>query len=552
MATAQAANTQYVNAGGITLAYRHIGRLSSSVPLVMLMHFRGNMDFWDPALVNRLAEARPIILLDNAGTGRSGGEVPLTIQGWADNVILLIQALNIHTIDLLGFSMGGFTAQMVALNAPYLVRKLILAGTRPSQGPNIVNGDPGPLRRLATATTSSEVESAFAETFFTPTDAGKAAARASWRRINERTEDRNGILGRLDTKRQLEAAKDWSIANPRNSFDRLGELKMPVFVANGDQDALIPSASGPRSLGVIEIEDIEMSDAVDSDVSEIDGVNKRKRTTPSPQKARKQRASQNRADLSSTEAQSPSEHIAVKRRTRKQSLKAREAQKLQEELDEHSHGTQRAQGDQDQDIMSLLREMNRNTAEMNKRMAQMEKSNAEKEEAYKGQIARLEEMVQAMQVDLARTMAGSFGSRSFASVASSGVPLSRTNSRVSFDVSPPRDSPLHTPSRSSTTTSQRSALRDPSKDPIGNGSRITMDLKLLNEEDTAELDTPPKIRDRLEKGLQSIEGLQDIKLKDFKMWHTNDSVKIIRFVVSKEEEKLIRQYSHEWVPAYLR
>ncbi|KAK5011117.1 hypothetical protein LTR60_004825, partial [Cryomyces antarcticus] len=168
-------------------------------------------------------------------------------------------------------------------------------------------------------------------------------------------------------------------------------------------------ASGPCSLGVIEIEDIDMSDAADSDVSEIDGVNKRKRTTPSPQKARKQRGSQNRADLSSTEAQSPSGHIAVKRRTRKQSLKAREAQKLQEELDEHSYSTQRAQGDQKQDIMSLLREMNRNTAEMNKRMAQMEKSNAEKEEAYKGQIARLEEMVQAMQVDLARTMAGSFG-----------------------------------------------------------------------------------------------------------------------------------------------
>ncbi|TKA49944.1 hypothetical protein B0A49_12332 [Cryomyces minteri] len=317
-------------------------------------------------------------------------------------------------------------------------------------------------------------------------------------------------------------------------------------------------ASGPRSLGVIEIEDIDMSDAADSDVLEIDGVNKRKRTTPSPQKARKHRGSQNRADLSSTEAQSPSEHIAIKRRTRKQSLKAREAQKVQKELGKHSHGTQRARGDQDQDqdqdqdIMSLLREMNRNTAEMNKRMAQMEKSNAEKEEAYKGQIARLEELVQAMQVDLARTMAGSFGSRSFASVPSSGVPLSRTTSRVSFDVSPPRDSPLHTPSRSSTTTPQRSALRDPSKDPIGNGSRVTMDLKLLNEEDTAELDTPPKIRDRLEKGLQSIGGVQDIKLKDFNMWHTNDSVKIIRFVVSKEEEKLIRQYSHEWVPAYLR
>ncbi|KAK4984568.1 hypothetical protein LTR66_008454 [Elasticomyces elasticus] len=136
-----------------------------------------------------------------------------------------------------------------------------------------------------------------------------------------------------------------------------------------------PGASGLRSLGVIEIEGVTKSDAADSDVH-------------------------NRADLSSTEAQPPSEHIAVKRRTRKQSLKARESQKLQQKPNEHLSGTQRAQGDQDQDIMSLLREMNRNTVEMNKRMAetnkrmvQMEKSNVEKEEAYKGQIASLEETV---------------------------------------------------------------------------------------------------------------------------------------------------------------
>lgn len=89
-------------------------------------------DFWDPLLLNSIAAAREIVIFDNAGVGRSSGEVPTTFQGWADDVLTLIHALGYEKIDLLGFSMGGVAVQMVALTEPQLIRKLILAGTTSS------------------------------------------------------------------------------------------------------------------------------------------------------------------------------------------------------------------------------------------------------------------------------------------------------------------------------------------------------------------------------------------------------------------------------------
>jgi len=138
--------------------------------------------------------------------------------------------------------MGGFAAQMVALNAPGLVRRLILAGTRASEGPDTVaNADNGPIQALVGAKTSTEVEAAIEVALFPPTAAGRAAAKASWNRVQEGRSERVGILDEAGTKLQIEALQDWSTINARNSYDRLGELTIPVFVANGNADAVIPS-----------------------------------------------------------------------------------------------------------------------------------------------------------------------------------------------------------------------------------------------------------------------------------------------------------------------
>jgi pimeloyl-ACP methyl ester carboxylesterase len=240
MSTQQTAVTRYVEANSNRLAYRRLGP-DTGVPLVLHIHYRGNMDFWDPALINPLAAKRPVIIFDNSGVGKSSGKVPNTFAGWAENVIALVNALDIPQIDLLGFSMGGCVAQMVALNAPSLVRRLILAGTRASVSPNTVGANWSLVERFTVAMEPEAVEAAFTESMFTTTPNGLAQAKKYWARIHERQHDEL-IMDQETTQAQLnDPWTHWETPNLLNSYDRLGELKMPVLVANGDQDILVPT-----------------------------------------------------------------------------------------------------------------------------------------------------------------------------------------------------------------------------------------------------------------------------------------------------------------------
>src|ERR1700735_38132 len=132
----QTAPTQYVQANGIRLAYRRFGE-AGGVPLVFNMHFMGTMDHWDPAVTDGLANEREVILFDNAGISSSSGEVPTTIQKMAGNAIAFTRAFGLQYADILGFSIGGTVAQEMAIQAPELVRRLILAGTAPRGGEGI-------------------------------------------------------------------------------------------------------------------------------------------------------------------------------------------------------------------------------------------------------------------------------------------------------------------------------------------------------------------------------------------------------------------------------
>jgi len=128
--THQTAPTQFVDADGIRFAYRRFGK-GGGVPLVFMQHFRGGMDHWDPAVTDGFAEHRPVILFDNAGVAASTGETPDTIDAMADHAADFIGALGLAQVDLLGFSIGGYIAQILALRRPELIRRLILAGTGP-------------------------------------------------------------------------------------------------------------------------------------------------------------------------------------------------------------------------------------------------------------------------------------------------------------------------------------------------------------------------------------------------------------------------------------
>ncbi|KAF2496783.1 alpha/beta-hydrolase [Lophium mytilinum] len=257
MTTAQTAKTQYVTAAnGTKFAYRRIGT-STAIPLVTHIHYRANMDFWDPLFINSLAANRPVIIFDQSGVGRSTGEIPNTFQGWADDLIAFVKALGLEQIDLLGFSMGGCAVQMVALTAPELVRKLIIAGSAASMPTaETVTGIVWPRDQadvkyiidLNDAVTPEEVKHTIEYTFFPEDKIGRDAAEASWNRVLERNvegEPKNLKLVDKDTGAKVQLAtflEDWIVPNPRNSFDRLGELKMPVLVMNGDHDELVPTS----------------------------------------------------------------------------------------------------------------------------------------------------------------------------------------------------------------------------------------------------------------------------------------------------------------------
>ena len=255
MATHQTARTQYATSGDITYAYRRIGK-EDGIPLLCLIHFRGHMDLWDPLLINSLAATRPVILFDNAGVGKSSGQVADTINGMAAHVLAFLAALDIKQIDLLGFSMGGYIAQMVALDGNGIVRRLIIAGSGLSYGED---ADDHPEERRqevgrVAGVPEPDYEGTFSTLFFYPSPTSQAAGRAWWARVHERNESTSGeprsevvsykyLDGGAGIKAMVAAGQ--AFPNPEKradgSYDRLDEIAIPVFVANGKDDFMIPT-----------------------------------------------------------------------------------------------------------------------------------------------------------------------------------------------------------------------------------------------------------------------------------------------------------------------
>lgn len=249
MSTHQTAKTQYVvTPKGTKFAFRRLGT-NPGTPLLLLVHFRGTMDKWDPLLVNTLAAYRPVILFDYAGVGFSTGEVATSIRQSANDVIQFLQLIHEEEVDILGFSIGGFVAQLIALNPDLKtlrVRKLILAGTEPSAGPDTLATPHKDV--LVWAGAKDLTLETFQVLFFPRNTKGKAAAEAWWARLHERTPSTSGeevskwLSDGFDDEGkglQAQGAQLAAFANPETSqglegsYGRLEELKLPVLVANG-------------------------------------------------------------------------------------------------------------------------------------------------------------------------------------------------------------------------------------------------------------------------------------------------------------------------------
>ncbi|AWO86550.1 alpha/beta hydrolase [Gordonia terrae] len=228
--------TSTITVAGDSLVYRDLGPLGGT-PVVVLTHLGATLDEWDPAVIDPLAAEHRVIALELAGVGGSGGAIPDTVQQMADTARAMIAALDLGHVDLFGFSLGGFIAQQIALDAPDLVRRLVLTGTGPAGGRGI-DRLTGPayifwdmLRAALHRTDAKEF------LFFPRTPAGKTAARDYLSRISLRAIDKDRPMAIRGFNRQIAAIRRWGRQQPHD----LSRITAPTLIANGDHDRMVPT-----------------------------------------------------------------------------------------------------------------------------------------------------------------------------------------------------------------------------------------------------------------------------------------------------------------------
>jgi len=228
--------TRRIDVGGVPFAYRELGP-DTGLPVIFLHHLMAVLDDWEPRVIDGIAAQHRVIAFDNRGVGASGGSVPDTIEAMGRDAIAFIRALGHKQVDLLGFSLGGGVAQMVALQAPDLVRRMVLAGTGPRGGGGIdeINRITV-IAYLKAALTWSDARNFL---FFPRTPEGKRAARDYFAALKEeRTKDRDQPISLQARRAQLAAIKAAGLSEP----DDLSLITQPVLVANGDHDLMVASS----------------------------------------------------------------------------------------------------------------------------------------------------------------------------------------------------------------------------------------------------------------------------------------------------------------------
>jgi pimeloyl-ACP methyl ester carboxylesterase len=243
--THNTAQTQSVETAGIDFAYRRFGR-PADLPLVLLQHFRGNLDNWDPALTDALAAEREIILVDYPGVGSSTGEPIGSIGETARQMIAFIDALGLSEVDLLGFSIGGFVAQEITLVRPTMVRRLVLAATGPKGAP----GMHGWRDDIASAARGESKPENLLYIMFAPTESSQRKGMEFLGRFMERQEERDTPTSDAARDAQYDAIVEWGIPD-HAALQRLTGIKSPTLVIQGDGDLMIPTKLSHLMAGLI-------------------------------------------------------------------------------------------------------------------------------------------------------------------------------------------------------------------------------------------------------------------------------------------------------------
>lgn len=232
------APTEILLAHGEAYAFRRVGVcVGAARPLLCLQHFTGTLDNWDPAVIDPLAAGRELLLFDSAGVGRSSGQVPDTVAGMARHAFAFLDALGVTRCDVLGFSLGGMVAQVMAQQRPAVVRRMILVGTAPRGGDDIMHLDKPELARHF-ADPGLRGFAVLQKIFFTPSQGSQSAGKAFIRRLTRRTDDLDRPSSSDAAQAQMAAFREWEQFTG-DRFTDLRTIRQPTLVVNGIADAMI-------------------------------------------------------------------------------------------------------------------------------------------------------------------------------------------------------------------------------------------------------------------------------------------------------------------------
>jgi pimeloyl-ACP methyl ester carboxylesterase len=229
----QLANQRIPAENGVEYAYREMGE--GSVPLVLLQHFRGNLDNWDPALIDALATSRHVVTFDNVGVGGTTGTTPSTVEEMARGATAFVSAMGYDRVDVLGFSIGSFVAQEIALARPEIVRKLVLASAAPRGAAGMHGWSPDVIGAVGQREGSPE---GYLAVFFTGSEASRQAGQQALSRMYTRQADRDDETTWATRLAQYDAVCDWGIPD-HAALQRVSAIGARVFIANGDSDPMI-------------------------------------------------------------------------------------------------------------------------------------------------------------------------------------------------------------------------------------------------------------------------------------------------------------------------
>jgi pimeloyl-ACP methyl ester carboxylesterase len=231
------APTQFLEVGNQRYAYRRFGE-GAGLPLLCLQHFTGTLDNWDPAVADVLAAGRDVILFDNAGVGRSSGMVPNTVADMATHATAFLDGLTLKTCDVLGYSLGGMVAQEMAHTRPSIFRRMILVGTAPRGGEDIMHLDKPSLTKYLNDPTLQGY-AVLQKIFFAPSTSSQAAGGEFIKRLSQRKGDLEPPSGQAVAGAQMAAFREWERYTGER-FAGLKSIRQPTLVVNGVHDEMIP------------------------------------------------------------------------------------------------------------------------------------------------------------------------------------------------------------------------------------------------------------------------------------------------------------------------